>query len=195
MYYNNMETRDPVLPSSCTAVFDVFESCTMTCLHVSWHFIHVQLLFYAFFYFYQCNEYNYIFQYKCSVCGKCLSKFSSLLKLKLVIQHQKSIWGDFLHRLLKVETMLHLGAPSGIQTLPVFASLFGLLLTCITEYAFLKIQYISKWCHYAVFSSWCFSSSVPLAFCIPVWCFSRCVSPGLIEHLVVYAVHHMQYIL
>lgn len=52
MYYNNMETRDPVLPSSCTAVFDVFESYTMTCLHVSWHYIHVQLLYYAFFLFF-----------------------------------------------------------------------------------------------------------------------------------------------
>lgn len=74
-----------------------------------------------FFIFYQCNEYNYIFQYKCSVCGNCLSKFSS--SLKSVIQHQKSIWGDFL---------VASRASSGIH------NLLGLLLTCITESAFFK---------------------------------------------------------
>lgn len=147
MYYNNMETRDPVLPSSCTAVFD-------WCIWIMHHdlpscfmaFYSCSATFLCLFYFYECNEYDYIFQYS-SVWGKCFSNMASEIHLR---------WFFF----IKVEMML-LGAPSGTQNLPVFASLLGLLLTCITESAFLKIQYFKMLSPYCIFFM-VFSSSVPL---------------------------------
>lgn len=72
---------------------DVFELCTMICLHVSWHFPHVHLLFaflfFPFFFLKKLNAMNInIFLYSCSICGKCLSSLPFLSKLESVIWHQ-----------------------------------------------------------------------------------------------------------
>lgn len=90
---------------------DVFELCTMICLHVSWHFTHVNLLFYAFLFSFlflkKLNAMNInIFLYNCSICGKCLSWLPFLSKQKSVIWHQnkfKMICSKmcFLHHSLK----------------------------------------------------------------------------------------------
>lgn len=119
----------------------------MTCLHVSWHFIHVQLLFYAFFIF--MNAMNMIIYSNTNVQSEenVFSNMASEIHLR---------WFFF----IKVEMML-LGAPSGTQNLPVFSSLLGPLLTCITESAFLKIQYFKMLSPYCIFFM-VFSSSVPL---------------------------------
>lgn len=73
MSYTNMETRDPVLPSSCAAVFcrrnfivhHHLPSCFMA-------FYSCQVTFYAFFVTFNAMNIN-IFQYKCSVCDVCLN--------------------------------------------------------------------------------------------------------------------------